>query len=75
MDLRIDKVTFSNPLLMSLSPRHATVIPSQSSGNYELRIIPDVVGEINAICYFHTNMGVLEYEVVSSYLNIISRLK
>lgn len=63
MDLRIEKVTFSNSLLMALSPRYPTVIPPQSSGNYELRIIPEIVGEIKAMCYFHTNMGVLEYEV------------
>lgn len=63
MELRIEKVEFSSDLLMSLSPRYPTRIASGSYGNYELRFIPDIVGEISSVCTFYTNMGMLEYPV------------
>lgn len=65
MDLRIEKVEFSSELLMSLSPHYPLVIASDSYENFELRFIPDVIGEIKANCTFFTNMGVLEYPVKS----------
>lgn len=63
MDLRIEKVEFSNNLLMSLSPRYPAQIAHGSYGNFELRLIPDIVGNIDAVCYIFTNMGMFEYPV------------
>lgn len=63
MDLRIEKVEFSSELLMSLSPDYPLVIASDSYENFELRFIPDVIGEIKGKCTFFTNMGILEYAV------------
>lgn len=63
--MKIRSFQFSKDPLVSISNHNPVTIKPDSSGTYEIRLIPESLGMTELLCTIYTNFGIINYKVLS----------